>query len=126
MNQLTLFQLFTNKLGIVVIIITLLWGIADFTDRIVSGNTKSQRLAEKPELTVLQLPRLKASDMDKLSARYEKYSKTNNIPEKQQGMSLLEQAKQQGELKSLFIGDNNGVLGVLQCQTQLGSFMLDI
>ena len=107
MSQLTLFQLLTNKLGIAVIIISLLWSIADFADRIASNNDKISKLTEKPELTALHLPMLNANEVEKLSTSYLKYDQAKNeAPEKQQGMSLAEQAKQQGELKSLFIGDN--------------------
>jgi len=101
-------RLLTNKLAIIVMVLTLFWLMLDSFSRF--SNKASSNIVEEvnTNITPLALPVLSRELVAQLSLKYKQYSTEKAVDLK--GLSAEEQAKQQGLLKSLFIGDNKLVL----------------
>ncbi|PHS21104.1 MAG: hypothetical protein COA85_13395 [Robiginitomaculum sp.] len=99
--------LLTNKLAVFVMLLTLLWIALDSGSRLLINQKNNSIKNSTFNATPLVLPQPSLQTVAKLNAVYNVYrhdKKDTRISE--QGLSLAEQAKQHGELKKLFIGDN--------------------
>lgn len=101
-------NLITNKLGLLVIVLTFLWVTADFNSRLTTSTNLQDKNTLIGSVTPLPLPNLSRESVLSLAMAYKKYQTDNDVkvPVKSVGMSEQQQAEQKGELNSLFIGDN--------------------
>lgn len=107
MSRLTSLSFFTSKISITIIVTTLIWAVSDFSNRILTSPTLNKKENRTIELAPLQLPRLNDDTLEHISTSYLKYNLVDKDPiSKNLGMSAEEQAKQQGELNSLFVDEN--------------------
>lgn len=103
MNTLSL----KHKLSIVTIFLTLAWVVTDVSTRLKREYQLKVDNSEIAEILPLQLPLLDNQMVNLLSESYSQYKTIEAVESnKQPGMSAQEQKNQQGELQSLFIGDN--------------------
>jgi hypothetical protein len=99
--------MFNNKLTKITVILVILWCFFDalnrFTDKSINSNDADNAIT----ITALSAPQLSERTFSELNKSYQQYiSKNVDEKSKQVGLTAAEQAKQQGELKSFFIGDN--------------------
>ncbi len=100
-------RLLSNKLSIAVMALTLFWLIADGTTRLTSQNIVHKQSDELTEITPLVFPQLTTNLVEQLNSAYQQYNVDKDpLLDSQTGLSAAEQAKQQGELTSVFIDDN--------------------
>jgi len=94
-----------NKLSIVIIVLTFLWCFFDASSRLMlNKNLQNSETAFIP-VNSLSLPQLSANEYEKLQQIYQKYNKNDTSNETIQGMTSLEQSKQNGILNDLFVED---------------------
>jgi len=100
-------MLLTNKLSIFVVVLTLLWLLVDVTTRLAGQSEAYNNTHELTEIKPLVLPQLTTKVVEQLNLAYQQYdtNKEKSL-DSQTGMTATEQAKQQGELTSVFIDDN--------------------
>ena len=99
--------LLTNRLAVLIILLTLLWSAVDSSSRLFAIKTNSAAKSKTFKVAPLIMPQPSSQLVARLSAAYKRYRRDNkDAISHQQGLSLAEQAKQRGELKKLFIGDN--------------------
>ena len=99
-------SLITNKVAFLVILLTLLWCVADSRTRLLINNNNTQIKTTGFTAVALTLPQPSEQLIAKLNVAYQKYhQKINNDIIREQGLSEAEQAKQHGVLKKVFIGD---------------------
>jgi len=96
--------LLTNKIAMLVMVLTFLWLLIDSSARLFVSSSNNIVNDKDRNISALILPQLSEQDVSELTNAYKTYG--SDMPTSQSGLSLAEQAKQQGELKSLFIGDN--------------------
>jgi len=112
--------MFSNKLTRITVILVILWCFFDalnrFTDKTINSNDSDNAVT----IAALSAPQLSEHAFSELNKSYQQYiSKTVDKKNTQVGLTAAEQAKQQGELKSFFIGDNKLQLkAVIQNQPQ--------
>jgi len=101
-------DIYQSKLAIVMSILALLWAVDDANERF----NRDELTANKPnvnmDLSTLALPQLTLNQFNEITNQYKKYQpqkKADNKPKINKGLSIEEQAKQQGKLSSLQIGD---------------------
>jgi len=99
--------MFSNKLTRITIVLVILWCFFDalnrFTDTAINSNDSDNAVT----IAVLSAPQLSEYAFNELNKSYLQYiSKTVDEKSTQVGLTAAEQAKQQGELKSFFVGDN--------------------
>ncbi|WP_085298077.1 hypothetical protein [Cognaticolwellia mytili] len=100
--------LLTNKLALLVIVISIVWSMFDISTRLLPNNILNIKEKDDAIVTPIASPNLAASMVNELNQRYQKYGKIiDESPDnKIFGMSMNEQNNQQGELTEVFI-DNN-------------------
>jgi hypothetical protein len=99
--------MFHNKLTRITVILVILWCFFDalnrFTDTAINSNDADNAVT----IAALSAPQLSERTFSEINKSYQQYiSKTVDEKSTQVGLTAAEQAKQQGELKSFFIGDN--------------------
>jgi len=99
--------MFSNKLTRITVVLVILWCFFDALNRF-SGQTIDSKGADNAiTIAALSAPQLSERTFSELNKSYQQYiSKTVDQKSTQVGLTAAEQAKQQGELKSFFIGDN--------------------
>jgi len=106
MNNSGLLSLLTSKTAIVVIIVTLSWVGADVSERLFQGSQKNTHNDNPFNVQPMKLPSVTEETLVQIEQGYEKYRTTSTEKKADSaGMSIEEQAKQTGELKSVFIGN---------------------
>jgi len=100
-------SLIPNKLSLAILILSLLWVTVDAVNRLTPSNVSASDAKQVTNIVDLTLPQLSAQTLSQLALAYKPYQSDikqskNNV----KGMSTLEQAQQQGLLKSLFIDTN--------------------
>lgn len=112
--------LFTGKLAFFVMFFTALLLIGNGVSKLSNPHNQSKNQTKKLELIKpMLLPQLTVQQLTQLNKAYAPFVNKTQTDKTQtkQGMSAAEQAMQQGELKSFFIGDNKLTLkAVIQQQ----------
>ncbi|MGL1957057.1 MAG: hypothetical protein OCD00_07050 [Colwellia sp.] len=120
-------ELFTSRLALFVMVVVALGVVVEGTGRLVgiSSHLNSQTNKFMP-ITPMILPQLDESDLLQLNKAYAPFisKKNDSKTEMQQGLSAAEQANQQGELKSFFVGDNQLKLKAVIHNINTGSVAL--
>lgn len=98
--------LLTNKLGMIIIILSVLWSLLDASTRLLPLHSSKNKINKTIEIKPLLLPKLSTQTLNKLSAVYLLYSESSIEDKKIMAMSTDEQNKQQGELVAIYINDN--------------------
>ncbi|MDX2369997.1 MAG: hypothetical protein QNK36_16605 [Colwellia sp.] len=100
-------SLLTNKVVLFTLVVTLVWIIFDVNQRFLGQAKTKTAKQEQVSIKPMHLPNASAQNIAELTERYLQYR--SNDSEKKTAIDVLsaeQQAKQQGELKALFIGDN--------------------
>jgi len=99
--------LLTNKLGLIVIVLSIIWALFDMGRFVTNvSHNKDNKLINTTEISSLAIPTLMSKDIIALQSLYNRYIKQGKEVVEVTGMSALEQSKQQGALTALFIDDN--------------------
>jgi len=99
--------MFSNKLITITVILVILWCFFDALNRFTDKSINSNDADNAVTIAALSAPQLSERTFSEINKSYQQYiSKTVDEKSTQVGLTAAEQAKQQGELKSFFIGDN--------------------
>ena len=96
----------SNKLTQVTLALVILWCFFDALERFSDKAIKSNHSTNAITLSALSAPQLSERTFNDINKNYQQDLNKDQTAITQQGLSAEEQAKQQGELKSFFIGDN--------------------
>ena len=109
----------SNKLSKITLVLVIIWCFFDALNRFSDKTIKSNDSANAITLSALSAPQLSDRTFSNINKSYQQYESKDKAATKQQGLSAEEQDKQQGELKSFFIGDNKLQLkAVIQIEPQ--------
>ena len=98
----------SSKTVMVVIAVTLLWVSSDVNERLFQHRQQNGQNVNRADVKVMMLPSVTTKTLAEIKQRYEKYrqaSAEKTPAEMAITMSMEEQAKQTGELKTVFIGN---------------------
>jgi len=97
----------SNKIVVVTFLITLLWIIFDVSQRFTGQIIKKQQRQEQVAIQPLHNPSISAQALTELKKIYQQYRQNETTKSTNTDvLSAEQQAKQQGALKALYIGDN--------------------
>jgi len=102
-------SIFTSKWAVVVMVFTAVLLLSDGASKLSNTFSQSKKQANHPiAVKPMVLPQVTDQQLTQLNEAYAPFASEKKADKTQQssGMSAAEQAMQQGELKSLFIGDN--------------------
>jgi hypothetical protein len=111
---------FLNKLGVAVLLLTLLWVVIDAKQRLFSNQQGAQSLQPPTSVSTLALPKTNESLVQALTntlAPYQDKNSENSNSKTNQQMTLEQQAQQSGDLSQLFVGDKTLALKALITKT---------
>jgi hypothetical protein len=111
---------FLNKLGLAVLLLTLLWVVIDAKQRLFSNQQGAQSLQPPTSVSTLALPKANESLVQALTntlAPYQDKNSENSNSKTNQQMTLEQQAQQSGDLSQLFVGDKTLALKALITKT---------
>jgi hypothetical protein len=99
--------LLSNKVVLVTFIVTLLWVMFDVNERFTGQVMKKQQKHEQVAILPLHNPSISDQTLAELKKSYQQYRQNETTKSTSSDiLSAEQQAKQQGELKALYIGDN--------------------
>jgi len=106
MNSSGILSLLTSKTALAVIAVTLFWVSADVSERLFQHRQQNSHNANGIDVQTIVLPSVTAKTITEIKQRYETYRTASTIKAPDNiSMSAEEQAKQTGELKTVFIGN---------------------
>jgi hypothetical protein len=111
---------FLNKLGVAVLLLTLLWVVIDAKQRLFSNQQGVQSLQLPTSVSTLALPKANEPLVQALTntlAPYQDKNSENSNSNINQLMTLEQQAQQSGDLSQLFVGDKTLALKALITKT---------
>lgn len=111
---------FLNKLGLAVLLLTLLWVVIDAKQRFFAEPKTAQSLQPPTSVSTLVLPKTNESLVQALTntlAPYQDKNSENSNSKTNQQMTLEQQAQQSGDLSQLFVGDKTLALKALITKT---------
>jgi hypothetical protein len=111
---------FLNKLGVAVLLLTLLWVVIDAKQRLFSNQQGAQSLQPPTSVSTLALPKANKPLVQALTislAPYQDKNSENSNSKTNQQMTLEQQAQQSGDLSQLFVGDKTLALKALITKT---------
>lgn len=112
--------MFSNKLTRITVVFVILWCFFDALNRFSDQVIDIKGADNAVTIAALSVPQLSERTFSEINKNYQHYiNKNEGEKNKQVGLTAAEQAKQQGELKSFFIGDNKLQLkAVIQNQSK--------
>jgi hypothetical protein len=111
---------FLNKLGLAVLLLTLLWVVIDAKQRFFAEPKTAQSLQPPTSVSTLVLPKTNEPLVQALTntlAPYQDKNSENSNSNTNQRMTLEQQAQQSGDLSQLFVGDKTLALKALITKT---------
>jgi hypothetical protein len=111
---------FLNKLGLAVLLLTLLWVVIDAKQRFFAEPKTAQSLQPPTSVSTLVLPKTNEPLVQALTntlAPYQDKNSENSNSNTNQRMTLEQQAQQSGDLSQLFVGDKTLTLKALITKT---------
>ena len=111
---------FLNKLGLAVLLLTLLWVVIDAKQRFFAKPEAAQSQQPPTSVSTLALPKANEPLVQALTntlAPYQDKNSENSNSNTNQLMTLEQQAQQSGDLSQLFVGDKTLALKALITKT---------
>jgi hypothetical protein len=111
---------FLNKLGLAVLLLTLLWVVTDAKQRFFANPETAQPQQSPSSVSTLALPKANEPLVQALTntlAPYQDKNSENSNSNTNQLMTLEQQAQQSGDLSQLFVGDKTLALKALITKT---------
>ncbi len=109
-----------NTVSKITLVLVIIWCLFDALNRFSDDAIQNNDTGTIVNVSALSTPQLNEQTFSNIYKSYQQYvNKKSDVQTKQKGLSAEEQAKQQGELTSFFVGDNKLQLkAVIQSQSQ--------
>jgi hypothetical protein len=98
----------TSKLSLLIIVLTLFWVISDIQQRLLTNSSVENKLATMQQVKVLPLPKANKALQEQLSSAMSPYA--TNAKTADESLNIMtdeQQSKQQGDMSTLFVGDQS-------------------
>jgi hypothetical protein len=119
--------IFTNKVAIITVLLTVLWISTDVSQRLVNEPKQNSRSSNVLDVKAFFLPNVPMQTAAQIKQAYKKYrTEVASVPAPLSGMTAAEQSQQTGELPALFVGEHKLVLKAIVHNEQQRSALMQI